>query len=242
MRGRDWQDAVTEVPEHLLKRAQAARAKAAGGPAPAEESGEAAAPSQAVEPAASGGEVAPATAAAPAAPAFTGPPQVPRPRQRVPAWAMPVIVALPLWAVLYGGAFGERKVEAVGKVAEGQAVFVSAGCSGCHGSNGLGSGLNPSLANVTKTFPNFADHVAWVETGSSPFKGQTYGASGRVASGGMPAFKDALTPDEIVAVVCHERVDYGKADPVPPECLDTESGAEGEGSGGSADESSRHHG
>jgi mono/diheme cytochrome c family protein len=134
---------------------------------------------------------------------------------------MPVIVALPLWAVLYGGAFGERKVAAVGKVAEGQAVYASAGCSGCHGPTGAGSGQFPSLHNVTKTFPSFADHVAWVQTGSAPFKGQTYGNSGRVATGGMPAFKGPLTDAQIIAVVCHERVDFGGQNPPPPECLDT---------------------
>jgi mono/diheme cytochrome c family protein len=227
---------VTEVPEHLLKRAQAAREKAAGGSgeaAPAEASS-----SAAVEPAGGGGGavVTPASGPAPAVPApepaYTGPPQAPPRRQRVPAWAMPVIVALPLWAVLYGGAFGERKVAAVGKVAQGQTIYATAGCSGCHGPTGAGSGQFPSLHNVTKTFPTFAEHVAWVETGSAPFKGQTYGNSGRVATGGMPAFKGPLTPEEIVAVVCHERVDYGNQNPIPPECLDTVAGAPGEGASG----------
>jgi hypothetical protein len=51
----------------------------------------------------------------------------------------------------------------------------------------------------------------------------------------MPAFKDTLTPEQIVAVVCHERVTFGKADPIPAECLDTAAGAEGEGEGGTAD-------
>jgi mono/diheme cytochrome c family protein len=225
---------LTEVPEHLLRRARERRAAAAGGSA----EGEASTPSAAVEPAGGGGGAvatpASAAAAVPAPePAYTGPPQAPPRRQRVPAWAMPVIVALPLWAVLYGGAFGERKVAAVGKVAQGQAVYASAGCSGCHGPTGAGSGQFPSLHNVTKTFPTFAEHVAWVETGSAPYKGQTYGNSGRVAIGGMPAFGKALSPEEIVAVVCHERVDYGNQNPIPPECLDTVAGAPGEGASGS---------
>ncbi|HET9442099.1 MAG TPA: hypothetical protein VFO65_02180, partial [Acidimicrobiales bacterium] len=67
--------------------------------------------SSAVEPAASAAP-APAGAAAsaparPAAkavspePAYTGPPPAARPRrERIPAWAMPVLAILPLWAIL----------------------------------------------------------------------------------------------------------------------------------------------
>jgi mono/diheme cytochrome c family protein len=130
---------------------------------------------------------------------------------------MPVLVFLPLWAVLYSGAFGERKVQAEGPVAKGQTVYRSAGCSGCHGPTG-GGGVGPALANVTKTFPTFADHVAWVESGSASVKGQPYGATGKIATGGMPSFKAALSHEDIVAVVCHERVDFGKQNPPPPEC------------------------
>jgi mono/diheme cytochrome c family protein len=129
---------------------------------------------------------------------------------------MPVLVALPLWAVLYGGAFGERATTEEGPVQKGQVVYRSAGCSGCHGPTG-GGGVGPALSNVLKTFPDFKDHVAWVRSGSAPYKGQPYGATGKIATGGMPGFKN-LTDEEVVAVVCHERVDYGKADPLPPEC------------------------
>jgi mono/diheme cytochrome c family protein len=144
---------------------------------------------------------------------------------------MPVIIALPLWAMLYSGAFGERKVAAAGPVARGQTVFVSAGCGGCHGPTGAG-GSGPALTNVTKTFPTFEDHVAWVESGSAAVKGQPYGATGKIATGGMPAFKTALSPEDIIAVVCHERVDYGGQDPIPPQCQ--EGAAPGEGGGADA--------
>jgi len=212
---------VTEVPEHLLRRARERRAAAAGGTA----DGDSPAPSTAVEasaaaaPAASGGEVAASGGGgrAPAEAAYTGPAPLPPRKQRVPMWAMPVLLFLPLWAVLYGGAFGERKVAAVGPVAEGQGVYRTAGCSGCHGPTG-GGGVGPALDGVLKTFPNFADHVAWVESGSAAVKGKTYGSGSRVATGGMPSFKGALSKEQIIAVVCHERVDYGGANPPPPEC------------------------
>jgi mono/diheme cytochrome c family protein len=131
---------------------------------------------------------------------------------------MPVIAALPFWALLYSGAFGARpSTGPATPVEHGQAVYRSAGCSTCHGATG-GGGVGPALANVTKTFPNFADHIAWVTHGSASVKGQPYGASGRVATGGMPAFGDQLSAEEIVAVVCHERVDYAHETPVPAAC------------------------
>ncbi len=223
---------VTEVPEHLLRRAKERRSAMSGesaseGDAPATD-----AASKAVEPAASaspapagGGGGAPAVPAAPVAPPYTGPPPAPPRKQRVPAWAMPVLVALPLWAVLYGGAFGERATNEEGPVQAGAGVYRAQGCSGCHGPAG-GGGIGPALNGVLKTFPDFKDHVAWVRSGSAPFKGQPYGATGKIATGGMPGFAN-LTEAEVIAVVCHERVAYGKADPLPPECDPAAAGAEG---------------
>ena len=202
--------------------------------------------SSAVEPAASAAP-APAGAAAsaparPAAkavspePAYTGPPPAARPRrERIPAWAMPVLAILPLWAILYGGAFGERpSEEAAGPIAAGAGVYRSAGCSGCHGPTG-GGGVGPAMADVATVFPDFADHVAWIETGSQPVKGQPYGATGKIATGGMPGFGDSLSEEDIIAVVCHERVTLGKQNPAPEECADT--GPDAEGTGGEDTES-----
>ena len=149
----------------------------------------------------------------------------------MPGWALPVLIALPLWAVLYGGAFGERASTEEGPVQAGATVFRAQGCSGCHGPTG-GGGVGPALDNVLKTFPDFADHVAWVRSGSGPSKGQPYGATGKIATGGMPAFPD-LTDEEVVAVVCHERVTFAKADPLPPEC-DPAAANGGTGASGSA--------
>ena len=221
---------MTEVPEHLLRRSRERKAAAAGGTDAGAPATDAAASSSAVEPAAAaapaagGGGRAPAT---PAAPAFTGPPAPPPRKNRVPIWAMPVLLALPFWALLYSGAFGERKASGEDDpVVQGQAVY-AANCASCHGAGG-GGGVGPALNTVLKTWPKFEDHIAWVENGSAPVKGQTYGGSGRVATGGMPSFKASLTPAEINAVVCHERVDYGKESPVPASC---QAGATAEGGG-----------
>ena len=85
-------------------------------------------------------------------------------------------------------------------------------CSRCHGAKGEG-GVGPKLAGgeAKLTFPNQADHIAWVETGSGPHKGQPYGDPNRAGgqhvakTGGMPPFKGQLTDAQIQAVVTYER-------------------------------------
>jgi hypothetical protein len=222
---------VTEVPEHLLQRSRERRAALGlGGDegAPAEPSQEvarteAAAPAEGV------------AAPAEAPPALPEPepepePAIPTPRARVPVWAMPVLVLLPFWAIIYSGAFGER--EAAGPPPPDEVLFQT-NCASCHGAGG-GGGSGPSLGGVVETFPAFTDHVAWVTDGSAPLKGQPYGATGaRVATGAMPAFGASLTEEEIILVVCHERITFGGEEP-PQECA--ENGADdsegGETAGG----------
>jgi mono/diheme cytochrome c family protein len=125
---------------------------------------------------------------------------------------MPVLVFLPLWALLYYGAFGSKGGAKLTPAQVGAQVYTKAGCAGCHGAKGEG-GVGPALAggDAKVTFPNEADHIAWVETGSAPHKGQPYGDPNRAGgqriaqSGGMPAFKGQLTDAEIAAVVAYER-------------------------------------
>src|SRR3954447_7763235 len=95
---------MTEVPEHLLARSRARR-EAAGLATPAD-AGAAPAP-------AAGAEVERAAAAATPAPAAAPPPPPPPPkpdppyiqayknRKKIPFWAVPALVALPLWAFVY---------------------------------------------------------------------------------------------------------------------------------------------
>ncbi len=205
---------MTEVPEYLLERSRARRAALGlgGGEAPAPEAGGDASPATTT---AAAGPAAPATAPAPSAPSapteklptYVAPVG---PRSGIPVWMMPVILILPIWGIVYLGAFGES-TSAAGP-ATGQEIFQRAGCVNCHGAQGQG-GVGPALAGgeVVKTFPNEADHAKFVSEGSSKIKGQPYGDAAReggqrtAASGGMPSFAGQLTEEELTAVVLYER-------------------------------------
>jgi mono/diheme cytochrome c family protein len=79
-------------------------------------------------------------------------------------------------------------VEAAGGV-DGAAVFGD-NCAGCHGGDGSG-GIGPRLAGgrVVQRFPDPADQIAVVTDGR----------------GGMPAWRDRLSEEEIAAVVEYTR-------------------------------------
>lgn len=223
---------MTEVPEYLLQRSRERRA--ALGLPPYGKSGEddaevpaAAAPSRpAQDEASNGGTTATATTPtlpeapeAPAVPAMPEPIEVSpylkqvEPPRRVPLWMAPVLVFLPLWAIVYFGAFGERApARPEDPIELGKVVYEEAGCGACHGATG-GGGTGPKLSEgeTVKTFPDEAAHIEWVKSGSGPFKGQPYGAPDReggqrVANQGvMPAFSGTLDNEEIEAVVKFER-------------------------------------
>lgn len=211
---------MTEVPEYLLERSRARRAALGlgGGAAPAASD----APADASAPASVAAESTAATSAAP--PVAAGPPPPPAevlptyvaepgPKTGIPVWMMPVLLLLPLWAVVYIGAFGEKAATGpLTPMQRGAQVFAAKGCAGCHGATG-GGGVGPALANgdAKITFPDEAAHIEWVENGSVNRKGQPYGDPNRAGgqrvakSGGMPAFKGQLTEEEIKAVVTYER-------------------------------------
>ncbi|MEX0848202.1 MAG: hypothetical protein WD023_10535, partial [Ilumatobacteraceae bacterium] len=126
---------MTEIPEHLLKRSQAAKSKAAGEPAPA---GDAAA---AVPAGASTSPVPAAQAAVPAkaksaVPALPPPPKPDPPyvaaaksRKKIPFWAMMTLSMLPLWVFMYARGLTPKEPKVTGPLGEGSALYV-AGCSG----------------------------------------------------------------------------------------------------------------
>jgi mono/diheme cytochrome c family protein len=124
---------------------------------------------------------------------------------------MPVLVALPFWAIVYMGAFGTTSAVTLTPLQQGAKLFAT-NCSPCHGATG-GGGVGPKLAGgeAVKTFPNIADHIAWVKTGSGPHKGQPYGDPNRpggqhiATTGGMPPFAGTLTDAQIQLVVNYER-------------------------------------
>lgn len=230
---------MTEVPEHLLARSKERRAALGegGGDAPAP----AAASSGDAAPATAGATPAVAAKAAPAAVVEAAPPPPPPPyvqaaldRKKTPKYMGPVGVAILLWAFIYAGVMFTSEGVTDPVLAQGGEIF-AAQCAGCHGGAGQG-GTGRPLGDILETFPEPADHIAWVTNGS-PAPGTVYGANGHVSQDGwpaMPGFGNALTEEEIIAVVRYER-----------EVINDEQGsalASGEGGmdgmGGAADEGS----
>jgi mono/diheme cytochrome c family protein len=215
------EDALTEVPEHLLKRSQDRRsALGLGG------DGGDAAPS-ADTPAAASTSVAPAVGAAPVAAAApvekVAPPPEPVPayvqasekRKRIPIWAMPVLAFLPVWAVVYAQSLSAPPSKEVTQLAAGAALYSP--CASCHGaSGGGGTGRKFADGEVVKTFPNIAGQLAFVRGGDAGNDNKPYGNPAR--EGGqhvgpyngavMPAFPK-LTDKELLEVVRHERETLG---------------------------------
>jgi mono/diheme cytochrome c family protein len=224
---------LTEIPEHLLRRSRERRAAlglsgggegeeaAPAGVSPAPPGATTGggggqpprAPSTNVAVAGGAGTVAVVAPEAAEAPSYIAPPKGPH-KTKIPLWVMPVLVAIPLWAFLFPGAFGNHQKATVSTdpLVIGNQVYHSAGCSGCHGANGEG-GVGPALhgGQAVLTFPNVADQISWVKTGSAPFAGKKYGSPTRPggqhgpATGGMPAFGTTLSEAQIEAVVTYER-------------------------------------
>lgn len=211
---------MTEIPEHLLKRAQERRAAAGSATPSGATPAVVAAGTPAVVPAA-----APAVAKAPvvAAP----PPLKPVPavvmaaqsRRKIPIWAMPVVVFLPLWLWMYVLATTKPEVVVTGPLKEGAVLYNV--CAGCHGAAGGGGvGYQLSEGSLVKTFPKIEDQINFVYNGTKGYNGKPYGdpARGRIGGnkGQMPTQGlkpgGALTDAEIVAVICHERYTLGGVD------------------------------
>jgi mono/diheme cytochrome c family protein len=220
--------AVTEIPEHLLKRSQAARAQAEGGTPAAEPAPAAPGTSAATTPATTPAAQTPA--AAPAAPVGPPPPQPDIPvvaaakaRNKIPFWAFATLSTLPLWAFMYVRALTPSAERITGPLGDGATLYN--GCSSCHGSQGEGvSGLGYqfSQGEVLKTFPRIEDQLRWVYAGTDAYVTagiEDYGDPNRAggahitkARGNMPRQAGQLTDAEILAVVCHERFTLGGAD------------------------------
>src|SRR5581483_6180745 len=180
---------MTQVPEYLLQRSRERRAAlglppTGGGEAlppaaPAEGGGAAEAsvpaPTQAAAPAAAAPAAAPAVAEPEPEAPYVEPPAA---RSGIPAWVVPVLALIPIWAFAYLGALNPPSSAApvLTPIQQGAQTFAK-NCSPCHGAQGEG-GVGPKLAGgeAKLTFPNEADHIAWVNTGSiSKAKGTPYG-------------------------------------------------------------------
>lgn len=212
------EEALTEVPEHLLKRSQDRRAALGLGGGDA---GGSAAPA-----ASASTEVAPAASAAPAAAAAPVPEVVKEPepvpayvqasldRKRIPIWAMPVLAFLPVWAVIYAQTLSPPPKTELSQLDLGAALYSQ--CAGCHGGSG-GGGAGRPLADgeVLKTFPNIANQLEFIRLGSAGFEGVPYGNPDRDGPGQphkglsyngnpMPTFSK-LTDAQLLEVTRHER-------------------------------------
>lgn len=217
---------MTEIPEHLLKRSKAARAKASG------ESGDEAAAASAAP--TSAPAAAPKAAAAPAAPP---PPKVPtvkpdspvvtayKARKKVPVWAMMTLGLLPVWGFMYARALTPQQHEAAGPLGEGAKVYASV-CASCHGADGggvAGGAYGFTGGDAHTTFPHIEDQIRWVDLGSAAYVAagvQIPGDPNREggphisgANGVMPGQGGSLSASQILAVVCHERYDLGGVAP-----------------------------
>jgi len=208
---------LTEIPEHLLKRSKSAKAAATGGDPG--DGGDAPAESAAAAPVA-------ASATAPAVPTESLPNLDPEPeplppepayvtaskaRKRIPVWALPMVAAIPIWAIAFGGTMQEPETEDP-LLVEGALFYNEAGCAGCHGAGGGGgSGYPLADGDVLETFPSVIDHIAHVARGSGPITGEQYGAERndgvRVAGerGNMPAQDGQIPLVELEMIVFHER-------------------------------------
>lgn len=248
---------MTEVPEHLLRRSRERRAALGlgggeGGPPPGEgESAAAPEGASAAAPVRAEGAAAPAAAAPAAPPAPPEPPKPPPPyvaaalaRPKIPKWAIPVLAALPLWALIYAGSLYIPSAASADPVlSEGQDIY-NLQCSGCHGgAGGGGQGRPLSDGDVLLTFPDPQDQLDWVREGSALVgEGNPYGdpnrpggqhIAGETAGGVMPPFGETLTPEEIVAVVRYEReILSGETEPALAEGEGASPAAEAQSEGG----------
>ena len=134
-------------------------------------------------------------------------------------WALPVVAALPIWAISFAGTMQQPETEDP-VIVESAAIYTEAGCAGCHGGNGGGgNGYQLSDGEVVTTFPRPVDQMLHVARGSAAIDGQIYGAEARrVAgdSGQMPAQVGTLTRLELELVVFHERATLSAEDQDQP--------------------------
>ena len=134
-------------------------------------------------------------------------------RHRIPFWAVPVLALLPLWAVAYALTL-DRPTPTEPRPLELGAQVYDQSCAFCHGSAGEGVGSTPALVGEHATpsvFPTPAEQVGWVALGSNGYRAagrDTYGSGAPRPVGGagvMPSWAESLTPEQLMAVVLHER-------------------------------------
>ena len=133
-----------------------------------------------------------------------------RPRIKAPMLAMLLLLLLPLWAVVYLGAFGSRAKAANSPITAGAGIY-NLSCSACHGAAGQG-GSARSLPTVRSS--SSGRICKTTSTGSrreALFISARRSAVSSSPSNAMPGFGTALSAAQIADVVCYERVNFGGA-------------------------------
>ncbi len=223
---------MTEIPEHLLKRAAARRAAMAGEAAATDDAGEAAPaagaptgdPAAAVTKAPKARAPLPTLDSEPAAPV----PDIPvvaaaKRRKRVPYWAAPVLALLPLWAFIYVSAVQPPPAGETDPLVIGKAVY-TANCQTCHLADGAGAkaggaGQQLNDGHAITTFKDPLAMVHWIHFGAADGARPdgTYGDPNRPGGAmniatlpsAMPGFA-ALSPEELAAVIIYVRSEFDK--------------------------------
>ena len=147
-----------------------------------------------------------------------------RPRSRIPLWALPVLLALPLWAYVYQATLEPPPGADDAPIALGEEVYAT--CASCHRLDGTGSGTAPALDEVLRTWPDYRDHMMWVRLGDPGWPGEVYGATDRPKTTGMPPY--TMSNAQLAQVVLYERVTFGGLDELSEEAKALESLARGD--------------
>lgn len=228
---------MTEIPEHLLKKAAAARAARAGGDAPADDAAPAAsdAPAAAAAPAAAVEKTKAAPAPLPTlddeAPKVVA--DIPvvaaaKARKRIPFWAAPVLALLPLWGVIYVFSVQPPPAGESDPLVIGKEVY-TANCAACHlpNGNGVASGGTGQQLSDGVPLDTFADPLSmayWIHYGAAAGGARADGTYGDLTrpggphslstlpNGAMPGFPD-LSAEEMAAVIIYIREELSGGDP-----------------------------
>jgi mono/diheme cytochrome c family protein len=210
---------VTEIPEHLLKRAQARRAALGGGGDAADAASPAPEAAAGAAPAAASAAPAKAKAAAPLPTLAEEPAKVKldipvvaaaKARKKVPFWIAPILLLLPIWGMVYDNSMTPAPKAETDPLVIGAEVFAK-DCSGCHGTDGSGTAGGAQL-NGGHAIATFADPLAmvhWVSYGyaDGARDNGTYGETTirQKIAGTMPAWHGTLSNEEIASVVIYIR-------------------------------------
>ena len=151
-------------------------------------------------------------------------------RLKIPFWAMAALSLMPIWLFMYVRSVTEPPEVAEGPLGVGAEIYST--CQSCHGANGEGGVGRPFAdGEVLATFPHIEDQLRFVYFGTAEYniadvaiygnperEGEVHetGSLGPMPAQGANA-GGALTDDEILAVVCHERYTLGGADPASEE-------------------------